>query len=159
MNRVVSDAPAWTSSPLDCRELLEALAAMRELIDAEETQSGSDVELIVTDDAGSETCNGEHLGISGPTNILSFPLSAQTGRAGAGGSLVLSATTLRRESLLYGQEPTEHAVRLLAHGLAHLAGLEHGSEMWALCARLEEAGLSRLAIMRGEGSGHVSDDE
>lgn len=149
MSRVVSDAPAWTYSPLDRRELQEVLTAMRKLTDEGKTSPGSDLELIVTDDAGGEICNREHLGMPGPTNILSFPLSAQTGRAGAGGSLVLSAATLRRESLLYGQDPTEHAVRLLAHGVAHLAGLEHGPEMWTLCARLEKAGLNRLAAVRG----------
>ena len=124
------------------------LVAMRKLIGGGKTPSGLDLELIVTDDGGSETCNREHLGLSGPTNILSFPLSAEAGRARASGSLILSAATLRRESLLYGQEPAEHAIRLLAHGLAHLAGLEHGPEMWSACARLEEAGLNRLAAMR-----------
>ena len=122
------------------------LAAMWELAGGRKMPSVSGLEMIITDDAGSEACNREHLGISGPTNILSFPLFKQTG--GAGGSLVLSAHTLRRESLLYGQEPAEHAVRLLAHGLAHLAGMEHGPKMWALCARLEKAGLNRLALMR-----------
>ena len=159
MKRVVSDAPLWTSPPLDRRELQEVLTAMWELTGGGKTPSGSGLELIVTDDAGSESCNREHLGISGPTNILSFPSSVQAGRAGADGSLILSTPTLRRESLLYGQEPIEHAVRLLAHGLAHLAGLEHGPEMWALCARLEMAGLSRLAIMRGEVLRHIPNAE
>ena len=134
-------------------------AAMCELTGCGKTSPASGLEIIVTDDAGSEACNREHLEISGPTNILSFPLPAQKGRAGAGGSLVLSAATLRRESLLYGQAPTEHAIRLLAHGLAHLAGLEHGPKMWAMCARLEMAGLSRLAIIRGEVLGHVPNAE
>lgn len=45
------------------------------------------------------------------------------------GWLVLSLDTWRRECLLYGQEPVEHALRLLAHGLGHLAGYDHGPEM------------------------------
>lgn len=150
MNRVLLDAPLWASLPLDRRELQAVLAAMRKLAGGGKTPSGSDLELVLTDDAGSEACNGEHLSISGPTNILSFPSSVQAGRAGADGSLILSTPTLRRESLLYGQDPVEHAIRLLAHGLAHLTGLEHGPKMWALCARLEKVGLSRLALMRGD---------
>lgn len=45
------------------------------------------------------------------------------------GWLVLSLDTWRRECLLYGQAPVEHAMRLLAHGLGHLAGYDHGPEM------------------------------
>ena len=146
MNCTATAAPIWACLPLDRGELREVFAAMCELTGCGKTSPASGLEIIVTDDAGSEACNREHLEISGPTNILSFPLFEQTG--GEGGSLVLSAHTLRRESLLYGQEPAEHAVRLLAHGLAHLAGMEHGPKMWALCARLEKAGLNRLALMR-----------
>ena len=42
---------------------------------------------------------------------------------------MFSLDTLRRECLLYGQEPAEHALRLLAHGMAHLCGLDHGEQM------------------------------
>ena len=150
MNCAASEASLWACLPVDRRELREVLAVMWELTGYGKGPSVSALELIVTDDAGSEACNREHLGMSGPTNILSFPLSQQAGRGGAGGSLLLSAAALRRESLLYGQDPAEHAIRLLAHGVAHLAGLEHGPEMWALCARLEKAGLNRLAAMRDE---------
>lgn len=150
MNCAASEACLWGCLPVDRKEVREVLAAMCELTGCGKGSSVSGLELIVTDDAGSETCNREHLGMPGPTNILSFPLSQQTDSesGGAGGSLVLSVLTLRRESLLYGQDPAEHAIRLLAHGVAHLAGLEHGPEMWALCSRLEKAGLDRLTAMR-----------
>ena len=42
---------------------------------------------------------------------------------------VLSAETLARETFLYNQAPYEYTVRLLAHGLLHLAGYDHGPEM------------------------------
>ena len=61
------------------------------------------------------------------------------------GSLALSVDTLRREAFLYGQPVDEHAVRLLAHGLAHLLGYDHGPAMDALTASLEEAGLAEAA--------------
>ena len=143
--------------PLDGQELRAVMQAMCAVL---ARQAGAPVpvpELVITNDFGSERCNGEHLACPGPTNILSFPLSARPkGTGGAGGtdgpgalgSLVLSATVLRRESLFYGQDPSTHTVRLLAHGLAHLFGLEHGPDMWQLCDRLEGAGQKALRRMR-----------
>lgn len=49
------------------------------------------------------------------------------------GSLLLSLDCVGREAELYRQSPRDHCLRLLAHGLAHLAGLDHGPEMDALC--------------------------
>ena len=156
MNCGASSAHLWCRLPLDRQELAEVTRAMQVLTGAAARRGdggAAELEIIITDDAGSEEYNRDHLAVSGPTNILSFPLSEQApARAGGGeasGSLVISAAMLRRESLLYGQDPAEHAIRLLAHGLAHLAGHEQGPKMWALCERLEEAGQKRLAAMRG----------
>lgn len=55
------------------------------------------------------------------------------------GTLVLAPETLHRECLLYGQEPEEHTLRLLAHGLAHLLGHDHGPRMDAVCRQMEAA--------------------
>lgn len=54
------------------------------------------------------------------------------------GSLVLSINTLEREARLFGQNPHEHAIRLLAHGLVHLLGFDHGEHMQELTDLLEE---------------------
>ncbi len=61
------------------------------------------------------------------------------------GWLVLSLDTWRRECQLYGQEPVEHALRLLAHGLGHLAGYDHGPEMDAFTDAAQDAGLAVVA--------------
>lgn len=111
--------------------------------------AGFRVELSILDDAGITLLHKQSLGCEGPTNILSFP-------AGEGhvfweksperenappllGWLALSADTFARECFLYGQTPEKHCLRLLAHGIAHLAGLDHGEEMDRLCTELELA--------------------
>ena len=92
------------------------------------------VELIITDDGDIALTNARRLGCTGPTNILSFP------EGGASlGTLLLSTVTLERECVLYGQEPAVHARRLLAHGMGHLSGLDHGPAMDEFCALLEAA--------------------
>lgn len=92
------------------------------------------VELFLMRDGEIAALNAAHLGCTGPTNILSFPDSA-----GRLGSLALSVDTLRRECRLYGQAPARYARRLLAHGLAHLCGYDHGPFMDVVCAGLEAA--------------------
>lgn len=82
------------------------------------------VELHIVDDAVMSAANRRFMHCAGPTNVLSFP-----GGADLPGILLFSADTLARECLLYGQEPKRHTLRLLAHGVGHLAGLDHGPAM------------------------------
>ena len=71
--------------------------------------------------------------------MLSFP-ARYDGKAGHSpqhlGSLALSPDTFVRECFLYGQEAEEHCLRLLAHGMAHLLGYDHGSEMDAIAGAM-----------------------
>ena len=72
------------------------------------------------------------------------------------GELVLSVDTLKRESLLYWQDESEHLLWLLAHGLGHLGGceqfgqggLDHGTEHDKLSTQAFTAGLSYLQSIR-----------
>ena len=93
-----------------------------------------DVLLIVAGDGDIAGVNAINLGCSGPTNILSFP-----GEGKELGTLFLSSDTLERESVLYGQDVSIHARRLLAHGMGHIMGFDHGMEMDDVCSWLEEA--------------------
>ena len=137
-------------TPLHWRQMETALEAMLEALPAaapraaEEFQVPAEVELFLLDDAAIADANARHLGCTGPTNILSFP-----GGADAPGVLLLSLDTLRRECLLYGQDPSEHAVRLLAHGMGHLCGLDHGPAMDALCEGCMDAGCAALCNEKG----------
>ncbi|MDE5831599.1 MAG: rRNA maturation RNAse YbeY [Desulfovibrio sp.] len=90
------------------------------------------IELSLVDDSAQGVLNRDFLGVPGPTNILSFP-------DGETGSLSLDVFAYLREALLYGQEPRVYLIRLLAHGVAHLCGLDHGEEMERLCYILEKA--------------------
>ena len=135
-----------------------------------QAQSPDCVELYLLDDASVAKANAAHLGCMGPTNILSFPggggflgtpnVSGAPGApnvpgppdvSGPPGALLLSLDTLQRECLLYGQDPAEHLVRLLAHGMGHLRGLDHGPVMDALCERHMEAAWAVLCDEEGCG--------
>ena len=74
------------------------------------------VEAHLVDDACIARANQRYMGCTGPTNVLSFP-----GDESLPGVMLLSLDTLNRECLLYGQDPAEHLLRLLAHSVGHLS--------------------------------------
>jgi probable rRNA maturation factor len=118
--------------PLHPRELRRLVSHMLKT----QAPQGADMELLLVRDAEIADLNRQYLNRQGPTNCLAFP---HAGRPDARlrGSLYISLDALHRECLLYGQAPAAHLRRLLAHGLAHLAGFDHGNEMEALCAEWE----------------------
>ncbi len=121
-------AHAWLL-PLGRRELTFLLGSMLRALAENGVPAPERIELHLLNDAAMSAANLRFMGCMGATNVLSFP-----GGEGLPGILLLSLDTLARECLLYGQEPTEHVLRLLAHGMGHLAGLDHGPAMDRLCA-------------------------
>jgi probable rRNA maturation factor len=115
-------------SPLELRRLAERVLAALGLEEAR-------LDLLLVDDREIAGLNRAFLGLPGPTNVLSFPAGQGEGGKSDGeglGGIALSADTLLREAALYGQDPAEHLVRLLAHGVLHLAGHDHGEIMDSL---------------------------
>jgi probable rRNA maturation factor len=113
--------------PMTAREYGRALGGLLEFFGS----GGWGLELSVTDDPGIARLNRDFMGVTGPTNVLSFPEEAPGGGEFLG-SICLSADTVRRECFLYRQNPQEHAIRLLAHAVLHLTGVEHGQAMEVL---------------------------
>lgn len=116
--------------PLSHRELQRMADMLLQVLGIE----GFDFDLKIVDDAAIAEVNEEFLGCVGPTNVLSFPFSETPDleKNKFLGEIVLSVDTLVREAHLYGQQPEEHTVRLFAHALLHLAGYDHGTEMYSL---------------------------
>lgn len=129
-----SGAFAW-QCPLSRSELAAVLTAMRGVCGLD----GTPVDLTLGDDAFVAEVNATYLDCHGPTNILSFPPAA--GVCPGTALLLLSLDALERECLLYGQDAAEHTVRLLAHGMAHVSGLDHGPEMDAVQEAAFAAGM------------------
>jgi probable rRNA maturation factor len=126
LDRTVPADPRLPLSGPELMQIFEGLAGVFGLLDWE-------VFLRIVDDREMADLNMTFTGCLGPTNVLSFPAEDGTGL----GDLVLSAETLAREAFLYNQDTHEYTVRLLAHGLLHLLGHDHGPEM---------EGLTELAV-------------
>ncbi len=115
------------SLPLSRSELFPLLVLILRCLGLQDR----DLFLDCVDDSTIAALNETFMGCTGPTNILSFPASPDESGTVLG-ELALSIDTLSREIHLYGQDPQEHLVRLLAHGILHLAGYDHGETMYSL---------------------------
>ena len=123
------------------RELTLILEAMRKICALE----AMPLEIVLADDAVVSEANAAYLGCMGPTNVISFPpyFGPCLGASIPGQGLVaLSLDAVNREALLYNQDPAEHALRLLAHGMVHLSGLDHGEAMTLLENSALDAGIA-----------------
>ncbi len=141
---ILSNEAGLCPLPFSIRHLTKLLESLLE---------GSDLEALtlhLVRDARIMELNSTHMHCQSPTNILSFPAAPSMPRAAAAlpampHILVLSVDTWRRESILYGQDPLEYLIHLLAHGIGHLMGFDHGEAMWACCHVLEDRGKAYMA--------------
>lgn len=133
------------------------------LLRAMTTEAGlpyeAELELVLLSDAAMEELNNAQMGCQGPTNILSFPAypgfsvssfalpEADPVSSMYLGSLVLAPDTFSRECLLYGQEAEGHCLRLLAHGMAHLLGHDHGPAMDTVASSMIKAAMDSNALL------------
>lgn len=113
---------AWTG--LSKRELKHIVKS----IFSELGNNDSDIDILITDDASMRDYNKRFLSMEGPTNVLSFPEN-NPDMPQCLGQLIVNADAVRRESVLYGQDPVSYMVRLMVHGILHLAGYDHGPAM------------------------------
>ncbi|WP_034643882.1 rRNA maturation RNase YbeY [Desulfovibrio inopinatus] len=130
MIRIHTAAGLYPQAPLSRNGLARLLEEIAEALDIDVEQ----VIVNIVGDAESRHANENFLKLPGPTNVLAFEAScdqeeSESGRPPLSGEILLNADALMRESLLYGQPPAEHLVRLLAHACLHLVGFDHGPLM------------------------------
>ena len=117
-------------------ELARVVAAALDAVDADGPAS---IGLILSDDAELATLNAAHLGVAGPTDVLSFPLEPNLGFAlppGARphlGDIVVSVERAAAQATAGGGgqtgdvrwSPADELRLLVTHGVLHICGLDH----------------------------------
>ena len=68
--------------------------------------------------------NREHLGHTGPTDVISFPITA-AGGAPLGGDIYISPDVAARNAVEHGVGTREEIARLVVHGTLHVLGHDH----------------------------------
>jgi probable rRNA maturation factor len=123
-------------APLSGAELARVVAAALNAVDADGPAS---IGLILSDDAELAALNAAHLGVAGPTDVLSFPLEPNLGFAlppGARphlGDIVVSVERAAAQAMAGrgGQSgdvrwsPADELRLLVTHGVLHICGLDH----------------------------------
>jgi len=128
-------------------------AAIRRIADAmliELELQNAELSVLLTNDSEIHALNLQHRQKDKPTDVLSFPLDEGGGADGAVsgtrvlGDVVISLDTAARQARGRKRELLPEVRFLLAHGILHLLGYDHGNpgekrEMDALTRRLVRA--------------------
>jgi probable rRNA maturation factor len=105
--------------------------------------------VLLTTDAAVRKLNATFRGKDKPTNVLSFPADAPAikGQPRALGDIALAYGILAHEARKEGKTLKAHLSHLVAHGVLHLLGYDHGHDQDAVTMeRLEKKILARLGI-------------
>ncbi|QYE35564.1 MULTISPECIES: rRNA maturation RNase YbeY [Sphingosinicellaceae] len=133
-------------------------AALAQTTHAHLDRTGYAVEVAVrlTSDAEVHTLNAQYRHQDKPTNVLSFPMvqpDMLDGLANSDdgevllGDIVLAYETCAAEAAAKGLSLIDHARHLIAHGMLHLLGLDHGDDAAAEhMEALETAALATLGL-------------
>ncbi len=133
-------------------ELLEN--AVHAALENQSTDLGSELTIVLTDDAQIQELNRDYLGNDAPTDVLSFPASESDPGTGATyiGDIIISMPYATKSAEKAGH-PVEAEVQLLVvHGVLHLLGHDHAepkekAKMWKAQAQiLESLGLGDIKV-------------
>jgi probable rRNA maturation factor len=129
ISEVLVVADCWQAEPDAETVIHRAIATAAEFVTAD--VEGTELAVMLTDDAGIRTLNRNWRGIDKPTNVLSFPALQPSGRSGPEdaprmlGDIAIAYETTRREAD-DEQKPFDHHLSHLAvHGFLHLIGYDH----------------------------------
>ena len=108
--------------------------------------------IVLADDAEQRQLNRDWRGIDRPTNVLAFPAWAPGAQLPRDaplllGDVVLALETVEREADEQDTTLADHFSHLIVHGVLHLLGYDHASEMEAVeMERLETSILAELGV-------------
>jgi probable rRNA maturation factor len=151
MTEVLVVADCWQAEPDAEAVIHRAIAAAAETVDAD--TADAELAVMLTDDSGIRTLNGNWRGIDKPTNVLSFPALQPTGAGGPSdaprmlGDIAIAYQTTRKEADDEGKPFDHHLSHLAVHGFLHLIGYDHEKDDDAEAMEtLEQQILAQLGI-------------
>ncbi|WP_315919157.1 rRNA maturation RNase YbeY [Mesorhizobium sp. SP-1A] len=159
MNQTLSDAPldidlfveagAWPNEA-ELTALVERAAAAVFAETGTGRAGRSELSVVFSDDAAIRKLNADWRDKDKPTNVLSFPAFPESREGPLPpmlGDIVLASETVAREAELEAKPLENHITHLVMHGLLHLLGYDHETDVEAEeMEAVERAALARLAI-------------
>lgn len=109
----------------------DLVAVARHVLSARQVPEDMELSLLLVDETTIAALNQEHLGKSGPTDVLAFPID-EPGESPPGtpailGDVVLCPSVAYEQSLELSRTPHEELRLLTVHGILHLLGFDHAS--------------------------------
>jgi probable rRNA maturation factor len=141
------EAEGW--SGITGVEWLASRAAEAALAALPAPEADLEATLLLTDDASVQELNRLWRGQDKPTNVLSFPADVESpaGEPRHLGDIALAYETVAREAASEGKALADHMAHLVVHGVLHLLGHDHETEVEAEeMERIETAALAALGI-------------
>ena len=132
ISEVLVVADCWQAEPDAEAVVHRAITAAAETVDAD--VGDAELAVMLTDDAGIRTLNGNWRGIDKPTNVLSFPALQPTGPVGPDdaprmlGDIAIAYQTTRKEADDEQRPFDHHLSHLTVHGFLHLIGYDHEND-------------------------------
>lgn len=136
--------------------LVQDLAAL--VLAEEGIGDGTEVSITAVTEEVIAELNARHLGRSGPTDVLSFPLvplspgtpphSDPAGPPLLLGDVVVSPSYVARQAAELGVDPEDEMALMVCHGILHLLGYDHVDD--ADAERMEERERRLLALVGRE---------
>ena len=128
---VLVTADCWQAEPEADAIIHRAIEAAAGFADAD--TGGAELAVMLTDDAGIRTLNGNWRGIDKPTNVLSFPALQPVGDVPDDmprmlGDIAIAYETTRREADEEDKPFEHHLSHLAVHGFLHLIGYDHEND-------------------------------
>jgi probable rRNA maturation factor len=118
--------------PLDLAAF-ERLAAF--VLDREEVPDAAELSIAVVELDEMANLNERYRGVSGPTDVLSFgcddPCVAQSDEPITLGDVIIAPQVAEQQAAEYGHTVEEELNLLLVHGVLHLLGYEHETDVQA----------------------------
>ena len=130
---MVTEIPAWRAA--EPRAAALARAAAKAVLQRE-GRPGASLAILLTDDERLRALNGGFRGKDAPTNVLSFPAAGPD--PGGLGDIALAFGVCAREAAEQGKTLAAHLQHLTAHGVLHLLGYDHESDVEAEAMEAKE---------------------
>ena len=127
MIEVEIEDDAWTSSLPAASEVADrAGQAVLDQIEPSDGEAAQGVAVLLTSDEAVAELNQRFRGKAGPTNVLSFPASANP--ENHLGDVALAHGVCAREAAEQGKSLEQHLSHLVVHGVLHLLGYDHETD-------------------------------
>lgn len=107
--------------------------------------AAAEICVLLLDDRGIARLHERWLGITGPTDVITFDLAAVPGQGGLHGDIAVSAETARRTARALGWQPRHELAYYVVHGILHLSGYDDHDPKDRRAMRARERVLMRAA--------------